>query len=507
MTRILALSALLALAACGGGGGGDSAPPAPPPQQAGVTDANAYSNARSASLSTPNEISAVSRSSVTVGGRALAYTATAGHLTARNLVTDAPDASIFYVAYTLDGSTPATRPVTFFYNGGPGSASLWLHLGSFAPKRLAVNAPSTSVQLPFAFVDNAESLLDITDLVFVDAVGTGFSEAIAPKTNGAFWGVDPDGAVFRDFIRRYIAVNGRAASPRFILGESYGTTRSAVLAQLLESAGLRVAGVIFWSSILNYNSNCGVVVVGCAGYFPAYGEVGAYHQRTNPLQPPGTSDAYADLMRTLTTNTYAPAVATFLTTGAIPPPATLQLFTDATGAPVASWQSALNMDPSRYRTTLMPGSALGRYDARMVAAGAGAQVDISSNFITGSFVSTMQSYLANTLGYTANSAYATDSDAISNWDFSHDRQPLPDTIPDLMAAITINPRLKVLAVSGYHDLATPFFQTELDLRRTGPHPNITIRNYEGGHMTYLTDASRVRQKADLVLFYQQALQP
>ena len=107
----------------------------------------------------------------------------------------------------------------------------------------------------------------------------------------------------------------------------------------------------------------------------------------------------------------------------------------------------------------------------------------------------------------ARSAYATTSNAINTWDFSHDGEPLPDTIPDLMAALTLNPRLKVLAVSGYHDLATPFFQTELDLRRIGPHPNISVRNYDGGHMTYLTDASRIRQKADLIQFYQQAVQP
>ena len=506
--RLLVAGALLVLASCsGGGGGGTSAPaPAPGPVGGGFADPNTYSGERTAALTSPNEGSAISRATVTVGGRVLAYTATAGHLTARRLATDAADASMFHVAYTLDGADPATRPVTFLFNGGPGSASIWLHLGSFAPKRLAAQAPSTTVATPFPLVDNAESLIDVTDLVFVDAVGTGFSQAIAPNTNGSFWGVDADAGVFRDFIRRYVAVNNRAASPRFVLGESYGTARSAVLAYLLESAGVRLSGVILWSSIMNYNSNCGVLVANCVGYFPSYGETGAYHQRTVPLQPAGSSDAYAEAMRSLATNVYAPAVTTFLQSGMLPPPATIQLFVDATGASLSAWQSGLNMGPSRYRTLLLPGSALGRYDARMVAVGVASTTDISSTFISPSFTGTIDPYLAS-LGYTARSAYATTSNAINTWDFSHDGEPLPDTIPDLMAALTLNPRLKVLAVSGYHDLATPFFQTELDLRRIGPHPNISVRNYDGGHMTYLTDASRIRQKADLIQFYQQAVQP
>jgi hypothetical protein len=148
------------------------------------------------------------------GGRpAFAYTATTGHLTARRLATDTPDASMFYVAYTLDGADPATRPVTFLYNGGPGSASLWLHLGSFGPKRLAAQAPSTSVATPFPFVDNAESLLDVTDLVFVDAVGHRLLAGDRAEPQFDVLGVDPDAAVFRDFIRRYVAVNSRTASP------------------------------------------------------------------------------------------------------------------------------------------------------------------------------------------------------------------------------------------------------------------------------------------------------
>ena len=510
MKRIPCILLALWLAACGGSSGGGPAPtPPPPPVSASFVDPNVYSTAGSASLATPNENTAVTRHSVTVSGQALAYTATAGHLTVRRLGTDAADASMFYVAYTLDGRDPATRPVTFFFNGGPGSASIWLHLGSFGPRRLAVNAPSQEVARPFALVENAESLLDVSDLVFVDAVGTGLSQAIAPHTNDTFWGVDADAAVFRDFIRRYVAANNRAASPRFLFGESYGGPRAAVLAHLMESAGLRLHGVILWSPALNYNTNCGIRTgsINCAGYFPSYGATAAFHQRTTPLRPAGSSDAYAVELRALTANVYAPAVDAFFATGAVSPPATLQLFTDAAGLPVASWQANLNMRPTPYRVSLLPGSALGRYDARMAAQGASAQTDISSTFISPSFTTTLQSYLPGTLGFTTPSTYVPLSNAIESWDFSHDGQGLPDTIPDLMAALTLNPRLRVLSVSGYHDLATPYHQTELDLQRLGPHPNVRVLNYDGGHMTYLTDASRVRQKADLARFYEEALRP
>ena len=193
---------------------------------------------------------------------------------------------MFYVAYTVAGAA-AARPLVFFYNGGPGSATIWLHLGSFAPRRVVTHAPALAVPLPFELVDNAESLIDVADLVFVDAVGTGYSEAVAPYTNQSFWGVDGDAALMRDFIARYVAVNQRAASPTFVLGESYGTTRSAVLADLMLAAGMRLDGVIVLSSVLDYNSNCDLFAPGglsCEGFLPSYGETGAWHGRVQPAR-------------------------------------------------------------------------------------------------------------------------------------------------------------------------------------------------------------------------------
>lgn len=500
------LAAALLLVGCGGGGSGDASMPPPP----AFTDPAQYSSASGASLASAAELSAVTRHQLALNGTTLSYTATAGHLTARDLTTGAPEASFFYVAYTLDGANGATRPLTFFYNGGPGSSTAWLHLGSYGPKRLVTGDPATTAPTPFPLVDNAESLLDVSDLVFVDAVGSGLSEAIAPYANQSFWGVDVDAAVFRDFVMRYLAANNRGASPKFLFGESYGTTRSAVLASLLESAGVSLNGVVLQSSVLNYNTNCGVIVaiVSCAGYLPSYGAIGAWYNLDNPNPAPAALPAFIAQMRTITTSQYDPAVTAFLATATPPPPGLLPQLVSTTGMSLSGWQTRFNLDPGFYQFNLIPGTLIGRYDAR-VSAPMGSPLtsegDPSSTFIGASFAQGITSYLASGLQYTNPSSYVLVGNAIDTWVFGHDGELLPDTIPDLAAAMAQNPKLKVLSVNGYHDLATPFFQTERDLARLGPSPNVQLRFYVGGHMTYLDDASRALAKADLVAFYRSAL--
>ena len=366
----LGVAALLAgalgtLAACGGGGG-DAAAAVPAPPGA-LSDQTAYSSAADASLAGTAEQASVTSHSVTIAGAPIAYRASAGHLDARDPRSGATEASMFYVAYTV-AAPAATRPIVFFYNGGPGSASVWLHLGSYAPRRVVTNAPAASVPLPFELVDNAESLIDVADLVFVDAVGTGYSEAAAPATNQSFWSVDSDAGVMRDFIARYIAVNQRAASPTFLFGESYGTTRTAVLADLMLAAGMRLDGIVLQSSVLDYNSNCdffAAATVSCAGSLPSYGEIGAWFQLVQPA--PAGSDAYADALRAFTSTTYAPAVAAFLTTHQSPPAGLDVQLSALTGAPEALWSANLDLDATTFRSQLVPGQLLGRYDARIVA--------------------------------------------------------------------------------------------------------------------------------------------
>lgn len=499
--RLAALGAAVLLAACGGGGGGDT-----PDTPLAYEDPVRYSSAPDAALPSAVEAGAVTRHQLALGGRMLAYTATAGHLTARALVGDTPLASMFYVAYTLDGADPATRPVTFFYNGGPGSASVWLHLGSFGPQRLATGAPSTTPPTPFPLVDNAESLLDESDLVFVDAVGSGLSQAIAPAANGSFWGVDADADLFRDTVRRWLALHGRAASPLFLFGESYGTLRSAVLAERLESAGVTLAGVVLQSSILDYNSNCAVFAPGvadCTGFLPTYAAVGTWFGLTTPVR----ADLWPFLaeVRDFAAASYQPAVATWLGSGALPPDPLLDDLVARTGLAEPQWRSEFSLGPDRFQRNLVAGQITGRYDARMAVAHGhplAREGDPSSTVIGAEFANAMAAYLPAVLGYGTRSRYTTFSDAISYWDFSHDGLAVPDGLPDLAAAMTLNPALRVMVASGVDDLATPFHLTERDLQRLPQFADrFVVHNYVGGHMTYLDDAARVAQKADLVAFY------
>ena len=436
-----------------------------------ASDPMSYSTSPGASLPAAIEAAAVTHHRMVLNGTSLPYTATAGHLTAHDPASGAPEASFFYVAYTADGTDAATRPVTFFYNGGPGSATVWLHLGSFGPKRLATAAPSTTTPRPFPLVDNAESLLDVSDLVFVDAIGAGLSQAVAPFTNVSFFGVDRDAAAFRDFITRYVDLNGRQASPKFLFGESYGTTRSGVLAHLLETAGVTLAGVVLQSSVLDYGSNCGVVdviTISCAGYVPTYASTGAWHGLASP--PPTDLAAFRSNVQAFTLDAYAPAVMPFILDLVLPPQPVIDTLVADTGIGQSLWRSRFNLDPYTFQHRLLAGAITGRYDARMSAPGGSILAlgdDPSSTFISADFGTSIQAYLRGALKYSFGGAYTTLGNAISYWDFGHDGRDLPDVVPDLAAAMALNPRLRVLSLSGFHDLATPYFQTALDLARLG----------------------------------------
>lgn len=513
--RLRALAGLLlaaTLAACGGGG--DSAPvpgpqPAPPPPvptlPGSYADPVFYSGTGTASLASAEEYAATVQKSITLDGSPLNYTATTGHLTATDLQTGKPAASFFYVAYTVGKQPPEQRPVTFFYNGGPGSASIWLHLGAFGPRRLATSFPATTpAPSPMQLVDNQETLLDQSDLVFVDAIGTGYSQAIAPYTNSQFWGVDQDAAAFRDFVRRYLAANNRQASPVYLFGESYGGPRTAVLVNLLESAGVRVTGVMLQSAALNYNSNCGVFnpgQVSCEGYIPSYAAVAAYHKNGSL---PTDFSTVLQRAREFASGAYRSEVSAFLSNGTQPSDATVAELVTYTGLPALTWRQEFSMTPGAYRSYLMPGTVIGRYDARVKAATGSALAaggDPSMTLVGSAFVNTVKPYLETELGYTAKTPYISSNNVLNQWVFTHDGNTVPDTIPDLAAALMLNPGMKVLAMSGYHDLATPFYQTELDLARLGAGANVQIRNYDSGHMSYLDNNVRKIQEADLRAFY------
>ena len=462
--RLLAPLLLAALAAgCGGGGGAEPVDPV-------LRDETPYSTAANASLPSANEASVTTTGKVTIAGTTVDYVATTGHLNALAPVSATPQASMFYVAYARPVPSGTVRPLVFFFNGGPGSASIWLHLGSFAPRRIVTSAPATTVPQPFQLVDNAESLIDVADLVFVDAVGTGYSQAIAPFTNSSFWGVDSDAAVMRDFIARYVAVNRREASPTFLFGESYGGPRAAVLAPLMLAAGMRLDGVVLLSPALDYNSNCAVfapATISCEGFFPSYGLTGAWFALTRPV--PTDADAYAAQLRDFAATTYGPAATAWAQTRTPASATLLSQLVDLTGAPLDAWTANVDLDAPTFRNRLRAGQLLGRYDARIAApfgSPLAAQGDPSSTLINAPFAAAARSRFVDELDYSATATYVLASNAIDVWNFTHDGRTLPDTVPDLAAAMTLNPALRTLSISGYYDLATPFRQTELDLART-----------------------------------------
>ncbi|CAN7166230.1 hypothetical protein LJR231_000223 [Phyllobacterium sp. LjRoot231] len=304
------------------------------PEDHAVLDQNVFDGGPEAGLElvAVDETPAVKHHSTTINGKTVEYTATAGHLIAYAPTdpaspgtTDA-QASIFYMAYTRDDLPKENRPVTFFFNGGPGSASIWLHLGSWAPKRLKTSEPfipeSAYTEKPatFPWIDNTETLLDKSDLVFVDPVGTGYSQAIKPHQNQEFWGMEIDARVDLDFIRRYINRNNRQLSPKYLYGESYGGIRIPIIANLLETAGTKsfepdptgkkpivLSGVILNSPILDYDTNCGQGGdMSCRGFLPSYGMVADYFNKSTKRGQTSAPD-YANTLRTFVTDKYNPA--------------------------------------------------------------------------------------------------------------------------------------------------------------------------------------------------------
>ncbi|WP_406951002.1 S10 family serine carboxypeptidase-like protein [Paraburkholderia guartelaensis] len=468
----------------------------------------------------------------TSGKTTINYTTTTGHLTASD-ANGNPEATMSYVAYTAPSTNGSPRPVTFIYNGGPGSSSIWLRLGSFAPTRVATPDPLLTNWPNFPLVNNAESLIDTTDMVFIDPPGTGLSEAILPNTNQKFWGCDTDVDVMRDFIKRYLAVNNRSSSPIYLYGESYGTPRTDMLALALEAAGVQLTGIVLQSSILNYfadaieataitNSTAGLVLDTdtLAGYYPGYAEVAAYFNLVSPpLIDQGLFALQSEIFATgqyQHFRKYAQSwvlsqlgIPDALGKPVFPPEKTLDSWRWPSSLTLQALNGYFNVNP--FSNELIPGTTIGRYDGRVSLPNSDPRLqsdgDPSDILISQPFTTALATQMPDYLGYTApNATYMPLNDNIIGvWDFSHDGQPLPDTLPDLLGAIQLNPQLKVLAENGYHDLATPFFNTEKQLARlqtvAGLSPNLQVNFFQGGHMIYLDDVARPKMKADLVSYY------
>jgi carboxypeptidase C (cathepsin A) len=491
------------------------------PGRPGATRIAANSDAASAAkadtfIPVPPETSSVTQHSIRLDGQKINYTATAGNLLLRNNAGQA-EASVFYVAYNADTKDSATRPVTFLFNGGPGAGSVFLLMGSFGPKRARTSSPAITAPAPYVLSDNADSLIDTTDLVFIDAPGAGFSRIVGRATGKRFWGVDEDLDAFERFIERYLSVNQRWNSPKYLLGESYGTARAAMLAYRLSQNNIALNGVVLMSSILNSAAHSPGTDLGSESYLPTYAAIAWYHDKIVPKPP--NLPAFLDEARAFAAGPYAQALAAG---DSLP-----ESERDTIAARVAYYtgldvgyvkQTRLQIWPSRFRKELLRSKSrsVGRYDARFEGmdyddASERPDYDASVTSVSSAFDAALHQHLSQDLHFEASDAYRVfNDDALKQWNWKHrewwgEQLSLPYAAGDLAEAMRQNPRLRVLSLNGYFDLATPFFQTEYDLAHMGLDPllraNLQLTYYPTGHMIYLDDGALHALKGDLVRFY------
>jgi carboxypeptidase C (cathepsin A) len=468
-------------------------------------------------LPVPPEAASVTRHDLTLNGQVIHYTATAGNLLIAD-DKDKPNGSIFYAAYTQDGADPKTRPVTFFYNGGPGAASLWLHMGSFGPVRVLTESPNPTGPAPFHVVPNDASLLDKSDLVFIDAPMCGYSRAVGAGKVKDFAGVDQDIAAFHKFIVKYLTHYQRWASPKYLFGESYGTPRSAALVASLQDDGVEFNGVVLLSSILNYGVRTPGYDLTSMVYLPSYAAIAWYQ---NKVPHTGTLEQFVEQARQFDRTVYMPALAQGDRLSAAETNDVATKLSGFTGLSV-QWlkEAKLRIEPTRFRKELLRDQerTMGRYDARFLgydldSAGENPGYDPSDTGISGAYVAAFHDYAQRELKYTSEEPYHLSGPGVNEaWEWKHkaaggrgQTQAVPDTAVDLADALRKNPHLKVYSANGWFDLATPFYETEWDLGHMSLpdaiKSNVEFGYYPAGHMVYLNVDALKQFKTDLSKWY------
>jgi carboxypeptidase C (cathepsin A) len=419
-----------------------------------------------------------------------------------------PTARMFYVAYFKKDVKAEDRPITFFYNGGPGAATVWLHMGSLGPKHVVTDTDTHMPAAPYKMVDNADSLLDVSDLVFIDMPGTGFGRLNGKDAEKAFWGIDEDANAFARFIARFITKYNRWNSPKYIFGESYGTTRSAVLADILEnSKNIDINGVILLSQIFNFTTDIDIPM-GNPGVdlpyvlaLPTYAATAWYHKKL-PAQPAALEPFLKDVEE-FTNGPYAHALALGTDLGAAEKETVAEKLHEYTGLPVAYLLKAnLRVSGGEFEKTLQDDqdTTTGRLDTRFSGPTLDplsqfADYDPQSSAISSAYVSLFNDYVRRDLKYGEGQTYLPEAQfGIAQWDFKHRGNPVSVNVaPDLAEAMKTNPRLKVMVNGGYYDLATPFFAAQYEEKHL-PIPQSLAKNieydwYESGHMVYVRDES------------------
>jgi carboxypeptidase C (cathepsin A) len=446
-----------------------------------------------------------------IGGQDIRYTATAGTIPIR-LDDGKVAARMFFVAYTKDGEDARTRPIAFLFNGGPGSASIWLHMGSFAPRRAAMADEGFQPAPPYRLVDNEHSLIGVADMVFVDAIDTGFSRVMPGVDNAQFHGQDGDIRAFGEFIAEYLRTYNRWLSPKFLIGESYGTIRSAGLAgELQQRHGLELNGVVLLSALLSYQTLMPAPNndIGWAVQVQTYTATAWYHKRLPADLQQKTLAKAVDEARAFAFGDYMAALTKGNTLSEAERQAAAAKLARYTGLSVPYiLASNLRLDPGRYRKELLRDKRLvvGRLDSRFTtldadAAGERQEFDPSNTALSGPYVATFQHYVKNDLKWETDLHYAT-SGNVRPWTYVQNRyMDMTDTLRQAMAK---NPFLKVLVLCGYYDMATTVGGIEFSMSHLAYDKQITDRvaftYYEGGHMMYIRPSAHKDLTRDVAGF-------
>jgi len=463
----------------------------------------------------------VTHHQVTVEGKLLKYMATAGRLPIKR-----PDgkieAEMFFVAYTLDGQDVSKRPLTFAFNGGPGSASIWLHMGALGPKRVVLQPDGFIPPAPYRMEDNANSALDRTDLVLVDAIGTGFSRAANAELSKKYWGVKGDIEAFGEFIRMYLTRHERWSSPLYLLGESYGTTRAAGVAGYLTEHGISFNGIVLLSMVLNFETlvftktnDVPYVVI-----LPSYTMIAAYHKKLAPELTQDLAKTRQEVQHWASTE-YKQALDKGDSLSPEERQAVIDQMARYTGlSKEVIDQANLRINVREFTHYLLIDRKLrvGRLDGRFTGPDPQGLMDTPFYDPTGSatlppYTSVFNNYVRTELGYKSDMPYNVFAfqagSGFSKWEWGSAIQGFPDTATALREAITKNPYLKVLIMEGYYDLATPFYAADYTIQHldlpADYRKNISYATYDAGHMVYLHTPSLAKFKRDLVSFMDKSM--
>ena len=474
----------------------------------------------------PKEESSVTGHTIHLNGETISYKATAGTILLKN-EKDEPIANLFYVAYTRSGEDLNRRPLIFLYNGGPGGSSVPLHMAAFGPRRVVTLDATATPPSPYKVVDNTCSLLDVADLVFIDPVGTGFSRPTAKGNDKEFWGIDEDVRSLAQFINSYVSGNDRWNSPKFLLGESYGTFRNAALVNYLQSRdGMDFNGVVMISTVLDlgtlsFNPGDDRPYI---FYLPSYAAAAWYHKllKDRPTDLP----AFLNEARQFAATEYAAALMKGSQLDAAEKTRVLKKLARFTGLSEDYLTKAnLRVNAMQFRAELQRAQGLttGRYDARF----SGPEIDLLdeqakydpvTNDVFGALTASFNHYVRDDLKYGKSESYRLlNSSAAAQWNWKHSASNgifgpafpgSPNVETDLVQAMIGNPHLKVQVENGLYDFATPFFATEytMDHLRLPDRlrANIQMEYYTAGHMMYLHEPDLQKLKRNVASFIQAA---